>query len=85
VYEPERVLTYQGHFEFDRFVNTETLKVFGASWQPEVLEQAMRSIDADDDSEMAADMVMRFLVRAETMTGKLTGPGGLLTPPGELS
>jgi GMP synthase-like glutamine amidotransferase len=85
VYEPNRVLTYQGHFEFDRFINTETLKVFGASWKSGVLEQAIKAIDADDDAELAADMVMRFLMEANNRKGELIASGGLLTPPGEPS
>ncbi|KAF2000928.1 class I glutamine amidotransferase-like protein, partial [Amniculicola lignicola CBS 123094] len=57
IYQPGRVLTFQGHFEFDRFVNTETMKVFGATWKPEILEGVMKSIDADDDALLAAEMV----------------------------
>ncbi|KAI1856013.1 hypothetical protein JX265_011910 [Neoarthrinium moseri] len=66
VYEPERVLTLQGHFEFDRFINSETLKVFGAAWEPWRLDQALKAIDADDDAERAAEMVARFLTEGRS-------------------
>jgi len=62
MYEPGRVLTLQGHFEFDRFVNRETIKFFFPNWQPKVLEEALDAIDADDDSIQAAEMVVRFFL-----------------------
>ncbi|KAG9255122.1 class I glutamine amidotransferase-like protein [Emericellopsis atlantica] len=77
-YQPGRILTYQGHFEFDRFINTETLKVFGAKWDPAVLQSSLEQMDKDDDAEMAADMVMRFLMEGKIGKG---GEGGLVTPP----
>lgn len=83
VYEPGRVLTLQGHFEFNRFVNTEIMKVFGATWKPEVLKETLDAIDADDDAEAAAEMVLQFLLEEEAKTGAATHAtiGGLLTPP----
>ncbi|KAF7552128.1 hypothetical protein G7Z17_g4533 [Cylindrodendrum hubeiense] len=62
VFEPSRVLTFQGHFEFDRFVNGETVKVFGAKWEPKEFQKAMDAIDADDDAQAAAEIVLRFLL-----------------------
>jgi GMP synthase-like glutamine amidotransferase len=64
VYEPSRILTFQGHFEFDRFVNSETVNVFGklAGWDDERLGRALDAIDADDDSVTAAEMVVDFFV-----------------------
>ncbi|KAK7431553.1 hypothetical protein QQZ08_001771 [Neonectria magnoliae] len=62
VYEPRRVLTFQGHFEFDRFVNSETIKVFGAKWEPKQYQRAMDLIDADDDAQAAAEIVLKFLL-----------------------
>ena len=62
VYEPGRVLTYQGHFEFDRFVNTETIKVFGTRWKVQELQGALDLMDQDDDAKVAAEMVLRFLL-----------------------
>ncbi|ORY01818.1 class I glutamine amidotransferase-like protein [Clohesyomyces aquaticus] len=82
VYQPGRVLTFQGHFEFDRFVNTETLRVFGAAWEPEKLKDALMAIDADDDSKLAAEIVVRFLTEKGEGRGDVPrGAGGLLTPP----
>jgi GMP synthase-like glutamine amidotransferase len=60
VYERGRVFTLQGHFEFDRFINSEIIKTFFASWEPERLEDALKAIDADDDSESAIEMLLQF-------------------------
>ena len=79
VYQPGRVLTYQGHFEFDRFVNSETVKTFFAKWEPAAMQTALDAIDKDDDAEGAADMVVRFLLEGRQMAEQ--GDGGLLTPP----
>ncbi|KAI0129704.1 hypothetical protein BJ170DRAFT_692371 [Xylariales sp. AK1849] len=84
VYEPHRVLTFQGHFEFDKFVNTETVKVFGASWEPGVLEGALRSMDADDDAERAAEMVVMFLMENPRERALSIRGNGLSTPPVEI-
>ncbi|CAG9990884.1 unnamed protein product [Clonostachys byssicola] len=78
VYEPGRVLTFQGHFEFDRFINSETLKTFGAKWNAEILQSALDNTDREDDSEVAADMVVRFMVEGRQA---VEGIGGLMTPP----
>jgi hypothetical protein len=67
LYYPGRVLTYQGHFEFDIFVNTETVIEFGrrAGWDAEMVAESLRKINAcavgDDDSELAAEIVVQFL------------------------
>ncbi|KAM5342278.1 hypothetical protein ACJ41O_013244 [Fusarium nematophilum] len=78
VYRPGRVLTYQGHFEFDRFVNSETIKVFGAEWDPVLLHRYLDAINADDDSLEAAEMVVRFLLEGSDTR---QGASGLMTPP----
>ena len=62
LYECGRVLTYQGHFEFDRFVNSETVKFFFPDWQPKVMEETLDAIDADDDAIEAARLVLRFFL-----------------------
>ena len=62
LYEPERVLTFQGHFEFNRFVNTEIIKLFGESWDPRVKEEGLVAADTDDDSEFAAELVLQFML-----------------------
>lgn len=79
VYHADRLLTYQGHFEFDRFINTETLKVFGAKWDKERLDRGLKSMDADDDAPMGADCVLRFFMSGHTAFA--LGDGGLVTPP----
>jgi GMP synthase-like glutamine amidotransferase len=83
VYEPGRVLTLQGHFEFDRFVNSETVKFFFPTWQPKVLEETLEAVDADDDSVLAARMVLGFLMEKGMEENDVSHAvvGGLLTPP----
>ncbi|CAH0059743.1 unnamed protein product [Clonostachys solani] len=78
VYEPGRVLTYQGHFEFDRFVNSETVRVFCATWEPKEVEEILEEVDQDDDSEAAAQMVVKFFLEGRQA---VQGLGGLMTPP----
>jgi hypothetical protein len=63
VWKRGRVLTYQGHAEFDRFVNGETIKVFGTPiWKKEMVEEALRRVDRDDDSVWAAGVMLRFFL-----------------------
>jgi GMP synthase-like glutamine amidotransferase len=83
VYEPGHVLTFQGHFEFDRFINSETIKFFFPTWQPKVLEETLDAIDADDDSIAAAQMVLRFFTEkcVDRKGASHAVVGGLLTPP----
>ncbi|GIJ82617.1 hypothetical protein Asppvi_001126 [Aspergillus pseudoviridinutans] len=93
LYLPGRVLTFQGHFEFDVFVNRETCLEFGRrwGWDGEVVEGYLRAIEADDgvdDAEVAAEMVVWFFagedMRAATEFGQSEVKmmeGGLLTPP----
>ncbi|KAJ2983803.1 hypothetical protein NQ176_g429 [Zarea fungicola] len=68
IYQPNRVLTLQGHFEFDRFINSETIKVFGAKWDNKELDAALHSMDRDDDAEQASDLVVRFLLEGRLTT-----------------
>ncbi|KAJ5205676.1 hypothetical protein N7491_003695 [Penicillium cf. griseofulvum] len=91
LYNPGRVLTYQGHFEFDTFVNGELAQEFGrrAGWSASVvaeyLELIYRSrvpgLDDDDDAKAAAEAVLLFFAGED---GGLTGYGGgsgMITPP----
>ncbi|GIJ99050.1 hypothetical protein Aspvir_001174 [Aspergillus viridinutans] len=92
LYRPGRVLTFQGHFEFDVFVNRETCLEFGRrwGWDGEVVEGYLRAIEAgdgEDDAEVAAEMVVWFFA-GEDMRAADFGQsevkmmeGGLLTPP----
>ncbi|PTD05502.1 putative glutamine amidotransferase-like protein C13C5.04 [Fusarium culmorum] len=79
-YEPNHVLTYQGHFEFDSFINTETCKAFAGTcgWGPQFIEASIEAMDKDDDSKTAADMVMRFFLEGRHA---VPGIGGLMSPP----
>ena len=83
VYEPARVFTLQGHFEFDRFVNTEIMKVFGAKWDPKFLQETFDAINSDDDAQAAAEIVLLFML--EKASGRDVAAcqvvGGLRTPP----
>ena len=83
MYEPGRILTFQGHFEFDRFINSETIKYFFPNWQPKVLEETLDAIDADDDSVAAAGVVLKFFLddSARKHGQSHAVVGGLLTPP----
>ncbi|PSN66252.1 class I glutamine amidotransferase-like protein [Corynespora cassiicola Philippines] len=83
IYQPGRVFTFQGHFEFDSFINTEVIKVFGANWEPKALQETLETIDKDDDAEVAAELVVKFLLEeAVTKNGSTHAvTGGLLTPP----
>ncbi|OJK02236.1 hypothetical protein ASPACDRAFT_1854222 [Aspergillus aculeatus ATCC 16872] len=65
LYDPGRVLTYQGHFEFDAEVNRETCVEFGRreGWKAEDVERWVQAIGADDegsDAVGAAEVVVRF-------------------------
>ncbi|EDU42828.1 glutamine amidotransferase-like protein-like protein [Pyrenophora tritici-repentis] len=75
LYEAGRVFTLQGHFEFDRFVNAETVKFFFPEWQPKVLEGALEAIDQDDDAVRAAEMVVRFFLEGGGGIGRGRGVG----------
>ena len=83
VLQPGRVLTFQGHFEFDRFISTETIKVFGAPWDEAVRAEALRKIDADDDADFAAVLAASFLAGVGLGSKDEARKTGLLTPPEE--
>lgn len=69
LYHPGRVLTFQGHFEFDTFVNRETCIEFGKrfGWRENDIREFVERIDVavkeggdDDDSRVAAEGVVLF-------------------------
>ena len=80
LYEPSRILTFQGHLEFDRFVNYETLKAFApyTTWTERELNDALAATQVEDDADAVTDFVMEFLLGRDLQP---TGPGRLLTPP----
>lgn len=69
VYQPGRVLTFQGHFEFDGWTNAETIKVFGEHWDDaeKVAEGVRGAIDIEDDGPKIAEMVLSFLTEGRDM------------------
>ncbi len=72
IWKRGRVLTYQGHAEFDRFVNSETLKVIGKPvWDVGFLERALKAVDRDDDADWAAGVMLKFFL--EDVDGAITG------------
>lgn len=85
MYESGRVLTFQGHFEFDRFANSETIKTFFARKTPEWLEDSLKAVDAEDDAEEAAEMVLQFIIQKTPAEQSKTHAtvGGMVTPPEE--
>jgi len=63
VWERGRVLTYQGHAEFDRFINGETITEFGKMvWTNAFMGMAIRAVDRDDDAVWAAGVMLRFFL-----------------------
>ncbi|RSM06599.1 hypothetical protein CDV31_009028 [Fusarium ambrosium] len=66
-YQPRRVLTYQGHFEFDRLINTETVKAFRDKWDPQDVQKFLEDIDTDDDSLEAAEILLKFLLEQPSL------------------
>ncbi|KAJ5776524.1 uncharacterized protein N7511_001535 [Penicillium nucicola] len=75
LYQPGRVLTFQGHFEFDAFATAELCRKFADSfhWSPVVLASHLANIersivpgkDDDDDSKAAAEAVLLFFAGSD--------------------
>lgn len=56
-------MTYQGHAEFDRVINGETIKAFRKSdWTDQYLADALKAVDNDDDAIWAAGVILRFFL-----------------------
>lgn len=84
VYVAERIFTLQGHFEFNRFVNTELINVFGekGNWSQQMIRDGLQAADADHDAEFLGEMVLQFMLeRDESEDAAHRTVGGLLTPP----
>jgi hypothetical protein len=61
IYKSGRVLTFQGHAEFDEWINRETVTAFGKPiWSQEVLEAALEKVKGEDDSLYAARVMLEF-------------------------
>jgi len=64
------VLTFQGHAEFDRFINGETVKIFRKlSWSEEFMASALEAVDRDDDAIWAAGVMLRFFLESAVEEG----------------
>lgn len=62
--EPGRVLTFQGHFEFDAEVSETTIRHFFTEengWPREVLEKELQKVQGETDNGDVADLVLGFL------------------------
>lgn len=93
LYHPGRVLTYQGHFEFDTFANRELCAEFGrrANWPAEEMASYVQQIERalvpgqedDDDSKAAAEAVLLFFAGEDQVPkyGNVAAPNGMITPP----
>ena len=89
LYVPGRILTFQGHFEFDAWLNAELCREFGrrGGWDPSLIEEYVRDIeksvvpgqeDDDDDSKAAAEAVILFFAgRDVTPASKLSVGSGV--------
>lgn len=87
LYLPGRILTYQGHFEFDAWGNAELTKYFGLrfGWDPRVVKDYIGEIersvisgqeDDDDDSKAAAEAVL-LLFAGRDGNGQDEGQDGI--------
>lgn len=57
------MLTYQGHAEFDAFINAETVKVFGKYWEENFRDQALSNVaKGEDDAIWAAGVMLKFFL-----------------------
>ncbi|KAJ5123600.1 hypothetical protein N7448_009697 [Penicillium atrosanguineum] len=90
LYNPGRVLSYQGHFEFDAWTNRELCQEFGrrANWPQATVASYVESIERslvpgqedNDDSKAAAEAVLLFFA-GEDQPKSFPIANGMLTPP----
>ncbi|KAF5651587.1 glutamine amidotransferase [Fusarium tjaetaba] len=67
IFQPGRVLTFQGHFEFTEEISTETIKYFYTperGFTSEQTEAALEQIRGKDDSEEAAKILHAFFTES---------------------
>ncbi|CRG84585.1 hypothetical protein PISL3812_01850 [Talaromyces islandicus] len=77
LFYPGRVLTYQGHFEFDAWLNRELVVACASrwGWTEEMIQRYMEQVEqnsGEDDSELAAEVVVWFF--AGNNSSKSVGP-----------
>ncbi|KAJ5670071.1 uncharacterized protein N7477_005434 [Penicillium maclennaniae] len=90
LYNPGRVLSYQGHFEFDAWTNRELCIEFGrrAKWSQATIAAYLECIERslvpgsedNDDSKAAAEAVLLFFA-GEDQPKTIPIANGMLTPP----
>lgn len=101
LYYPGRILTYQGHFEFDVWSNRALCIEFGrrGNWPTELVQQYIEYIertlvpgaDDDDDAKCAAEVVLLFFAGEDSSgavpksSGLGLGLGGFVAPNGMLT
>ncbi|KAG9238999.1 class I glutamine amidotransferase-like protein [Amylocarpus encephaloides] len=74
VWKKGRLLTYQGHAEFDSFINGETLKVFGEPiWNEGFLNESLQAVDQDDDATWAATVMLKFFLETPLASAEIEG------------
>lgn len=76
IYQPGRVLTLQGHFEFDTFKSQETMRIFGAdegsasNSEPADFSGSGQALGPEcDNGEAVVDMLVHFLMGDWAVTG----------------
>lgn len=76
IYQPGRVLTLQGHFEFDTFKSQETMRIFGAdegsasNSEPADVSGADKALGPEcHNGEAVVDMLVHFLMEDWAVTG----------------
>jgi GMP synthase-like glutamine amidotransferase len=63
-FEPFRVLTFQGHFEFNDFINTKLIEYFfgpDLGYSKEYTDRALASASHSDDASNAAEILFDFV------------------------
>jgi GMP synthase-like glutamine amidotransferase len=71
LFHPGRVLTYQGHFEFDSSVNRELVVACASRWGwteemiKKYMEQVGQAEQDEDDSKLAAEVVVWFFTEED--------------------
>lgn len=61
LYQPGRVLTFQGHFEFSQEVSRITIREVFENSLGDELEGVLKMFEGEDDHGVIADMVVAFL------------------------
>lgn len=67
LFEPSRILTFQFHFEFDKHIMTDFVDHFfrqDSRFSDDKLRQAFGKIQAEDDSDLVAEWVVKFFLDA---------------------